>query len=427
VGQNTFPDPDTVGKPGVVLEVVEGSGDPPSGFADSENHCFDTRFEESTKTHQARFNRDVERRSGETIIFHMEAGRPKGDDFRMGCRIHRPYSLVVSSSEDGPVPVDKKGTYRDLVFFHRCFCFRQRFGHPPFVHIFVIGIFGYHESVSLQQEGYRLTYRFVVLAFCLVFLVCSLPVAGNGEPLTGPDDPAGLRAPLQKSARLILENHPEKAVPILKTLLKAYPDYAMVHFLLGLAYGKLDENEKAVIEERKALVLNPKSEAARVSLGIALGNTGHFRQEIRSERQALALNPKNEMAWEAIGWAYASRGNWRLARASEEKALKIRSSDPSAHMILGVALAHLGFPEEGMTEEKEASRLDPDDRGVKRAISWIATILHPVKEGTSGNQGHFNPLLSPENGPDIPGVPSPDVPANPNNNGNGTLRAPVGH
>ncbi|MCL4460106.1 MAG: tetratricopeptide repeat protein [Nitrospirae bacterium] len=232
--------------------------------------------------------------------------------------------------------------------------------------------------------------------------------------------------PLHKSARLILEDKPEKAVPVLRNLLKNYPDYAMVHFLLGLAYGKLDENVRAVAEEKKALVLNPKSEAARVSLGIALGNTGHFRQEIRSERQALALNPKDEMAWEAIGWAYASRRNWRLARASEEAAIKLRKSDPSAHMVLGVALAHLGFPEEGLSEEKTAALLDPEDRGVKRAIAWISTILHPVKEG-SGGQGRFNPLLAPDNGPDIPGSPSTQAPANPNNNANGTLRAPVGH
>ena len=278
------------------------------------------------------------------------------------------------------------------------------------------------------MKGNRLSYRFVL--FSLFLLTCftfSLPVGGSGEPLSGSNDPAGLTVPLHKSARLILEDKPEKAVPILQNLLKAYPDYAMVHFLLGLAYGKLDENVKAVAEEKKALVLNPRSEAARVSLGIALGNTGHFRQEIRSERQALALNPKNEMAWEAIGWAYASLGNWRLARASEEKALKLRNSDPSAHMILGVALAHIGFPEEGMTQEKTAARLDPEDQGIKRAIAWIATILHPVKEGKSGGQGHFNPLLAPDNGPNIPGVPSPEVPANPNNNANGTLRAPVGH
>ena len=272
-----------------------------------------------------------------------------------------------------------------------------------------------------------MSYRFTAIGFFLVCLVLSFPVVGSGEPLSGPNDPSGLTVPLRKSARLILEDKPEKAVPILKKLLKAYPDYAMVHFLLGLAYGKLDENVKAASEEKKALVLNPKSEAARVSLGIAQGNTGHFRREIRSERQALALNSKDEMAWEAIGWAYASRGNWRLARASEETALKLRNSDHSAHMILGVALAHLGFPVEGLTQEKEAARLDPQDRGVKRAIAWISTILHPVKEGGASGQGHFNPLLSPENGPNIPGVPSPDVPANPNNNANGTLRAPVGH
>ncbi len=85
----------------------------------------------------------------------------------------------------------------------------------------------------------------VFVLVCLFFFLAS---AGNGEPLSGPDDPPGLTVPLHKSARLILEDKPEKAVPVLRNLLKNYPDYAMVHFLLGLAYGKLDENVRAVAE-----------------------------------------------------------------------------------------------------------------------------------------------------------------------------------
>lgn len=284
-------------------------------------------------------------------------------------------------------------------------------------------------QVLSSMKGNRLSYRFVLFPiFLLTCFTFSLPVGGSGEPLSGSNDPAGLTVPLHKSARLILEDKPEKAVPILQNLLKTYPDYAMVHFLLGLAYGKMDENAKAVMEEKKALILNPKSEAARVSYGIALGNTGHFRKEIQEERKALALNKNDEMAWEAIGWAYASRGNWRLARASEETAIKLKDSDPSAHMVLGVALAHLGFPVEAMTQEKIAANLDPDDLGIKRAIAWVSSILHPIKEDQQDKGGQFNPLLAPENGTAPPGAPTPQTPPNPNNNANGTLRAPAaGH
>ncbi|MHB8421277.1 MAG: tetratricopeptide repeat protein [Leptospirales bacterium] len=245
------------------------------------------------------------------------------------------------------------------------------------------------------------------------------------DPLVNPGDPPKLVKGMRRSARLILEGHPRQAIPGLLKLERSYPDYAMVHFLLGLAYGKLDQNGKAVLEEKKAIVLNPKNEAARVSYGIALGNTGHFRQEIRAEREALALNPKNEMAWESIGWAYASLAKWPLARAAEEKALRLRKDDPAAHMILGVSLAHLGFPEEGMSQEKKAANLDPEDKGVKRAISWISGILHPV-HSPSDKTGQFNPLLSPENGAAPPGAPNPfSSPSQNSSQGQGQLRAPA--
>lgn len=266
-----------------------------------------------------------------------------------------------------------------------------------------------------------------VLPVLFSFLLWWVPSV-SGDPLTSPGDPPGLAGPLRQSARLILSGKPREAVPVLQKLLRAYPDYAMVHFLLGLAYGKMDENAKAVLEEKKALILNPKSEAARVSYGIALGNTGHFRKEIQEERMALALNRNDEMAWEAIGWAYASRGNWRLARASEETAIRLKDADPSAHMVLGVALAHLGFPVEAMAQEKIAANLDPDDLGIKRAIAWVSSILHPLREDQQDKGGQFNPLLAPENGTAPPGTPTPQTPPNPNNNANGTLRAPAaGH
>lgn len=246
------------------------------------------------------------------------------------------------------------------------------------------------------------------------------------DPLVSPGDPPNFAKVMRSSARQILEGHPEQAVPALRKLERAYPDYAMVHFLLGLAYGKMDQNGKAVLEEKKAIVLSPGNEPARVSYGIALGNTGHFGQEIRSEREALSLNPKDEMAWESIGWAYASLGKWPLARAAEEKALRLRKDDPAAHMILGVSLAHMGFPEEGMSQEKKAASLDPDDQGVKRAIAWISGILHPL-HSPGGNTGQFNPLLSPENGSAPPGAPNPySSPSQ--NSSQGQLRAPaVGH
>ena len=243
------------------------------------------------------------------------------------------------------------------------------------------------------------------------------------EPLVHPSDPPALAKGLNEAAGLILEEHPRRAVALLVRFEKIYPDYDMVHFLLGLAYGKLDKNERAVSEERRALSLNPKNEAARVSYGIALGNTGHFRKEIRQERQALALNSRDEAAWQALGWAYASLSKWKLARAAEEKALSLNSSDPSAYMVLGVSLAHLGFVEEGLSEEARGARLAPEDQGIKRAIAWISGILHPLRSGETPSP-KINPLLAPDKGNTPQGAPN-ILPPPGQNLPPGSVRAPA--
>lgn len=255
----------------------------------------------------------------------------------------------------------------------------------------------------------------------LIFIV--LASVAKAEPLVHQNDPPDLAKGLNEAAGLILEDHPKKAITRLLQLEKSYPDYDMVHFLLGLAYGKLDRNDRAVQEERQALSLRPKNESARVSYGIALGNTGHFKAEIRQERQAIALNPRDESAWQALGWAYASLSKWKLARAAEEKAISLDSTDPSAYMVLGVALAHLGFAEEGLSQETKAARLDPKDQGIKRAIAWISGILHPVRSDRTKSPT-FNPLLAPDKGTTPPG--SPEISPSPGQNlPQGPVRAPA--
>ncbi|EQD54280.1 TPR domain-containing protein, partial [mine drainage metagenome] len=133
-------------------------------------------------------------------------------------------------------------------------------------------------------------------------------------PIAVPSDPAELQKKLPKIASLIMKGKSGLALPELKKLDRLYPDRASVHFLTGIAYGKLGMNGHAVREEQQALSNNPGYLPARISLGIAEGNTGHFNQEIRQERLVLSVDLKNESAWEATGWAYASLAKWKLSR-----------------------------------------------------------------------------------------------------------------
>ena len=421
---------------GIVLQVVKGSGHSPFGFADPKCKSQDPGFHNGPETHEARFDRDVEGCSGDPVVLDGLGRVSQTLDFRMGCGIVPGNAGIVAPPDHCSVE-NQYGPNGDLSFLVSEERFRDRLPHPSFVVVF-LGACGvrHHEPSPVERMIRPVVFRMSLFLFqwavmsALVLLPCpNARVASvQADPLVSAGDPPAYAKVMKKSARAILEGHPERAIRDLVTLERAYPDYDMVHFLLGLAYGKTDQNAKSVLEEQKAILLNPKNEPAHVSYGIALGNTGHFRKEIQAEREALSLNPKDEVAWESIGWAYASLGKWSMARASEETAIRFRKEDSSAHMILGVSMTHMGFPEEGLSEEKEAARLDPDDQGVKRAIAWISGILHPVKT-RSEDSGHFNPILSPENGTAPPGLPnSLSTPSQSQNPAASGLRAPVvGH
>ena len=260
-----------------------------------------------------------------------------------------------------------------------------------------------------------------------IFVLSSAPLPLWAIPLAVPSDPVELQQKLPKMAALIMKGKSSLALPELKKLDRLYPDRASVHFLTGIAYGKLGMNEDAVREEKQALSNNPQYLPARISLGIAEGNTGHFDQEIRQERLVLATDLKNESAWEATGWAYASLAKWSLAREAEEQAVRLNPSDDQAYMVLGIALAHMGFYQEALIEELKAKKLNPKDGGTLRAITWIKTLIAP--EDTQKHEKDaqtVNPLLAPDQG-DIPqGAPGIIPMSGGINSGNsGNLRAPA--
>ncbi len=263
------------------------------------------------------------------------------------------------------------------------------------------------------------------LLLILLFSVDPLPLFA--VPIAVPSDSAELQEKLPKMASLIMKGKANLALPELKKLDLRYPDRATVHFLTGIAYGKLGMNEDAVREERQALSDDPQYLPARISLGIAEGNTGHFKQEIRQERLVLSVDLKNESAWEATGWAYASLAKWSLSREAEEQAIRLNPYDDQAHMVLGISLAHLGFYEEALTEELKAKKLNPKDGGTLRAIAWIKTLIAPEhKQKHENDVQTVNPLLAPDQG-DIPqGAPGIIPLSGGTNSGNtGNLRAPA--
>jgi Tfp pilus assembly protein PilF len=128
-------------------------------------------------------------------------------------------------------------------------------------------------------------------------------------------------------------------------------DNEMVWFLLGAIYERQKVFDKAEVEFRKALDVNPKSAAVLNYYGYMLGDLGIRLDEAQSlVKRALAEDPYNGAYLDSLGWIYYKQNKLPDAEATLHKALQRESHDPTIHSHLGDVYAKSGRPEQAFAE-----------------------------------------------------------------------------
>ena len=123
-------------------------------------------------------------------------------------------------------------------------------------------------------------------------------------------------------------------------------DNEMTWFLLGAIYERQKFFDKAEVEFKKALDVNPKSPAVLNYYGYMLGDLGIRLEEAQSlVQRALAEDPYNGAYLDSLGWVYYKQNKLADAEATLRKALERDSHDPTMHSHLGDVYAKSGRPE----------------------------------------------------------------------------------
>jgi tetratricopeptide (TPR) repeat protein len=120
-------------------------------------------------------------------------------------------------------------------------------------------------------------------------------------------------------------------------------DNEMSWFLLGAIYERQKFFDKAEVEFKKALAVNPKSAAVLNYYGYMLADLGIRLDEAQSLIQrALAEDPYNGAYLDSLGWVYFKQNKLGDAEATLRKALERDAHDPTMHSHLGDVLAKSG-------------------------------------------------------------------------------------
>ena len=155
----------------------------------------------------------------------------------------------------------------------------------------------------------------------------------------------------------------DQAIRTLAEVIKAHPDNAEAYFNLGTVYAKqgpASGYQKAVVNFKEAIRLEPHFDAARYSLAKVLVQVGQFSDAVTYLSDYIQHRPNDAEGFHLLASAYA--GLTQLSRAVEalERARQLKPEDYQILYDLGASLAKAGKTAEAIEQLRAAERINPD-------------------------------------------------------------------
>jgi len=117
----------------------------------------------------------------------------------------------------------------------------------------------------------------------------------------------------------------------------------MTWFLLGAIYERQKFYDRAEVEFKKVLAVDPQNAAALNYYGYMLGDLGIRLDEAEAMvKKALSDDAYNGAYLDSLGWIYYKQGKYGEAEATLRKAVERERHDPTIHSHLGDVYAKTG-------------------------------------------------------------------------------------
>jgi tetratricopeptide (TPR) repeat protein len=154
----------------------------------------------------------------------------------------------------------------------------------------------------------------------------------------------------------------QESIPILEKLAAAHPDQAVTGFLLGAAYERTGQRDRAVAQFRRVIELEPDFHAALNYLGYTFAEAGtNLEEALTLVSRAVALDPDNGAYVDSLGWTYYRLGRPEQARGYLERAARLEPEDATLQEHLGDVYVALGQTERARQAYRRALDLEGDN------------------------------------------------------------------
>jgi tetratricopeptide (TPR) repeat protein len=227
-----------------------------------------------------------------------------------------------------------------------------------------------------------------------LYPVCALQTAAIFNDIQRPADAIALLTPLLSAANaeqknicnansigcLIWISAPDTSWAI--------PSAAIIYYIRGLSYLKLERSTEAIEDFEQAVRLNPSLTWARQRQGIAWLNQGDTLQANQQFTQAIASEAswfrRSELA-KHTGYAYLERKDYSEARFWFQESVKHFPDSPSGYYTIALTFYQQGDYNSALTYIRHAVELSPDNKDFQILLDDVLqhtgnTSLHIIHE-----------------------------------------------
>ncbi len=169
----------------------------------------------------------------------------------------------------------------------------------------------------------------------------------------------------------------------LNAALRAAPDNALVHYLIGMTFVWTGRATEAKPYFEKALSLDPKHGESLLVLGNLRCRDGDYAGAIELLDRAVQLSPTSWQAHWMLAEAHQRLGNFPRAREHAERAFELgREKASGAQLVLAQALVGLGESKQAAGVLSAYLQEHPQDANAEKIRGWIAELKRPTEDAT---------------------------------------------
>ena len=154
----------------------------------------------------------------------------------------------------------------------------------------------------------------------------------------------------------------DNAEEIHRSLLEKNPNFADVHFHLGLSLMSQGKTSEASESFKKALLINPNYVSARLKLGITLACMGKYDEAFENLNTIIKQNPKYADVHYLVGVIKEECNETEEAIKHLRQAINISPKFKNALVKLIICYCQLGKIDAAQKQIKEALEVYPDDK-----------------------------------------------------------------